>query len=260
MQIHEITQRKLNEAAPGSFVSQAGVFGSALGKAITQKIAPSMNYDDPATMSLDPQAQAKLIADPVVKDLAKKQAGLWNEIVIDLMKKNNVTDVKDIAPNLLKNALNQQVNTKLLSTISGNQITDFRDLTDKVNSTDAETKRAADELIKKINVSMDAILATEPIKQNTAKLVTAWNTLTAGIYSAANMVKFQSGAAAGIPASTGVRVPAGQRLKVTKDNADYYKTAQGVWTNVMGTKISNPTQVNFLEKLASAGSATLERA
>lgn len=258
MQIHEITYRQINEAAPGSFGGQAGVYGAALGQALAQKVMPGINLKSQQPMATDPQAVAKLMSDPVVKELANKQAALWHTIVLDLMKKNNVVDVKDLQPNVLKNALNQQVNTKLLTTISGNQITDFRDLTDKVNATDPETKRAADNLIRATSVAMDSILATEPIKQNTAKLVTAWNSLVANIYTAANMVKFQSGS--GAPAPAGAKVPAGQRLKVTVNNTDYYKNAQGTWTNVMGQAIPNQSQIDFLEKQAATGKATLERA
>ena len=259
MQIHEITQRRLDEATPGSFGAQAGVFGSAVGKALMQKIAPSMNLDTKQTIALDPQAQAKLLADPVIKELANKQAALWRSIITDMLQKNNVVDVKDLPPNVLKSALVQQVNSKLLASISGNQINDYHDLTDKVKAGDTATKQAADNLIKTINVAVDSILATEPTKQNTAKLVTAWNSLVASIYTAANMVKFQTAEPGTAPAKTGTQVPVGQRLKVTKDNADYYKSAQGVWTNMVGDKVTNQSAISFLEKLANSGGATLER-
>lgn len=259
MQIHEITQR-LNEAAPGSLAGQASVFGSALNKALLQKINPNMNLNAPAgDIAVDPQAQAKLMSQPIIQDLAKKQAGLWNQITTDLLSKNNVVDVNDIPPAVRKDALLQQVNSKMLATMSGNQITDYQDLTDKLRSADSTTKQAADNLIKNINASVDVILATEPIKQNTTKMVSAWNNLVANVYSAANMVKFQGAEPGTAPAKTGTQVPVGQRLKVTKDNAEYYKSAQGVWTNMMGTKISNPSTVSFLEKLANSGGATLER-
>lgn len=260
MQIHEITQR-LNEAAPGSLAGQASVFGSALNKALLQKINPNMNLNAPAGgVAIDPQAQAKLMSQPIIQDLAKKQAGLWNQITTDLLSKNNVVDVNDIPPAVRKDALLQQVNSKMLATMSGNQITDYQDLTDKLRSADSSTKQAADNLIKNINTSVDVILATEPIKQNTAKMVAAWNNLVANVYSAANMVKFQGAEpGTGAPAATGVKVPVGQRLKVTKDNADYYKTSQGIWTNAIGYKISSASTVSFLEKLANSSGATLER-
>lgn len=260
MQIHEITQKNLNEAAPGSFAAKAGVFGSALGKSLLQKINPSMNLSAPGgTVAVDPQAQAKLMAQPVIQDLAKKQAGLWNQITTDLLSKNNVVDVNDIPPAVRKDALLQQVNSKMLATMSGNQITDYQDLTDKLRSADAATNKSANDLIRNINASIDVILATEPVKQNTAKMVAAWNNLVANVYTAANMVKFNSPVEPAVAAKTGVKVPTGQRLKVVSGNADYYKTPQGTWTNAMGTKISNPTQVSFLEKLAGQTAAKLER-
>jgi hypothetical protein len=265
MQIHEITYRKLDEAAMGSVGAQAKVFSSALGSALTQKIAPGLNPGSQSSMAFDPQAKAKLLTEPAVQALAKKQAILWNAIISDLMSKTKTStgaqavSVKDIPPAQIKNALLQQVNTKLLSTISGNQLTDYQDLTDKINSTDPAAKKAADDTIRAINVAVDSILATEPVEANKGKMAQAWLNLVANVYQAANMAKFQS-STPGAPTPSGAKVPAGQRLKVVLPNKSvYYKTYQGTWTNEVGKTIPNQASINDLEKAAATGAATLER-
>jgi hypothetical protein len=134
--------------------------------------------------------------------LATNQQKLWTVIVQDLMKKTRgangqpgVLSISEIPPQELKNALLQQVNTKILSTASGRALTDYTDLPGKVDPASFGGKAVplAKQFVSDIDASMDVILSTEPTKANAAKTQEAWNNLVGKVYQAANMAEFQGG-------------------------------------------------------------------
>jgi hypothetical protein len=207
MQIHEITyKRTVNEAA-GSLAGQASVAGSGFMGALTNKMLPGANTNNTGTTTAPTAAQGKAaeLSAPAVAALATNQQKLWTVIVQDLMKKTRgangqtgVLSISEIPPQELKNALLQQVNTKILSTASGRALTDYNELPGKVDpaSFGGKAVQLSKQFVNDINVSMDVILSTEPTKANAAKTQEAWNNLVGKIYQASNMVEFQGGGGA----------------------------------------------------------------
>lgn len=207
MQIHEITfKQPINEAA-GSLGGQASVAGAGFAGALASKMLPGANTNNTGTTTAPTAAQGKAaeLSAPAVAALATNQQKLWTVIVQDLMKKTRgangqagVLSISEIPPQELKNALLQQVNTKILSTASGRALTDYNDLPSKVDpaSFGGKAVQLAKQFVNDINVSMDVILSTEPTKANAAKTQEAWNNLVGKVYQAANMAEFQAGTGA----------------------------------------------------------------
>lgn len=204
MQIHEITSRQpVNEAA-GSLAGQASVAGAGFMGALQNKLLPGAKIGNAGTTTAPTDAQGKAaeLSAPAVAALATNQQKLWTVIVQDMMKKTRgangqtgVLSISEIPPQELKNALLQQVNTKILSTASGRALTDYNDLPGKVDPASFGGKAVplAKQFVSDIDASMDVILSTEPTKANAARTQEAWNNLVGKIYQGANMVEFQGG-------------------------------------------------------------------
>lgn len=239
MQIHEITYKKqLNEFTAGNMAT----FGKAMGNALMNKIAPGMN---PNNVGETPAVQAG----------AKEQEKLWNGVVANLMQQTKTAtgaqavSIKDIPPEKLKAALEQQVNTNFLGKLTKNQVTDYQTLASKVDPADPAAKKKANDIVKRIAVSMDLILATEPTDANKAKTASAWTNLASNVFSAATMVAPETAPAATTAAAK--PATATQRAEVDnaiKDLSDY--VAQGgtitpqqrgafvsLWKQIGGTEI-----------------------
>lgn len=207
MQIYEITYgKRLNEAA-GSLAGQASVAGSGFMGALANKMLPGANTNNPtdSTTAANAQSKAAELSAPAVQALAKNQQALWTKIVQDLMAKTTsasgtkgVLSITAIPPQELKQALMQQVNTKILSTASGRAITDYHDLPNRVDPATFGGKavQLAKQFVADIDASIDVILSTDPNKLNEPKLQQAWNNLVGKVYQATNMVEFQGGVGA----------------------------------------------------------------
>jgi Tfp pilus assembly protein PilX len=256
MRIFEVTQ--INEAAPGSVGAQAGSFLSGVGQALAQKMIPAGGNTAAALdKSVAPgQAQGKAaeISGPAVAALAKTLQTQWSNTLTSMMQqarnpqtgKPGVQSIADIEPVEMQKALISMVNGNL-QRMSGRQVSDYKDAPKLVDKTANQGKlpTMVTDMVASIDRAIDALLITDPKRENAAKLAGFWNTIAQNSYGIANEVEFNPVGATTTRASAN-----------TPDNQLAQQAAKaGLTTKQLGisTKIA-PTRDPALNKLlASVG-------
>jgi hypothetical protein len=176
MQIREIVL----EAAPGSVGAQAGVFGRALGSALTQKIAPGMNTGT-QTSAVAPgmRAQgAQQINQAAVATLADKGQKAWVQTLKNMIAQSDnpalspdaldINDTKESLDDMVKSMLgfDAEIMTRL-------------------------TTPEAKEAVEKLNNGTAAVLKASSTPQtNDVAMKAAWSMLALGIAEAQNAKTF----------------------------------------------------------------------
>jgi hypothetical protein len=162
--------------------------------------------------------------------------------------KPGVQSIADIEPVEMQKALISMVNGNL-QRMSGRQVSDYKDAPKMVDKTANQGKLPAmvTDMVASIDRAIDALLITEPKRENAAKLAGFWNTIAQNSYGIANEVNFNPG----FGQATATRAVAN-----TPDNQLAQQAAKaGLTTKQLGisTKIA-PTRDPALNKLlASVG-------
>jgi len=261
MRIFEVTQ--INEAAPGSVGAQAGSFLSGVGQAMAQKMIPTGGNTGPASDRPSgpvagpgqAQGQAAKMSAPVVAALAKTLQTQWSNTLTSMMQqarnpqtgKPGVQSIADIEPVEMQKALISMVNGTVENL--NRKISDYKDAPKMVDKTANQGKLPAmvTDMVASIDRAIDALLITEPKRENAAKLAGFWNTIAQNSYGIANEVNFNPG----FGQATATRAVAN-----TPDNQlAQQATKAGLTTKQLGisTKIA-PTRDPAMNKLlASVG-------
>jgi len=141
----------MREAVPGSFAAKAGVFGRALGGALTQKVFgvdPSQYQGlGKSVTPADRQMQAQQMSAPLVKQLAAQTQASFNQEMLALQAREPVPGTPGafgvLNANDLPSGKRQEVVTRmvdgLIKTLTNNRIQTLQqaeDLADRIGQTD----------------------------------------------------------------------------------------------------------------------------
>ena len=202
MQIHEITSRRTDEGILKG-VQQAGRVASGAGTYLVNRLSRAMGGgavgDTSATPAGTAQGKAAEISKPVIDSLAKNAAAGWQKSILALMDKTKMPDGSrpGSIQNLPERELEQTfdgVNSRLLTNLTGYQLSDISQLKDKIDPTASSyIVKQVDDMIAQAEALKKQILDAEPHTQTAANL---WKQYIEYLGNAANIARFQGGSGA----------------------------------------------------------------
>lgn len=212
MQIYEITQKtKVNEinygqttaarvpAAVSRGVAVGTGFAGALGNAITNAPLKALGARTGSTLTPDPDAgkeraaisdrmdQAVQAAMPAITQQADQQWRMWSASTADMVKKSGASNMSQVDPAQLKNALMTQITT--IGRAYG--IPDYKSLPSEVDPKEhgGTAQQEAMDTVADIDAAIAAIL--NPRQQAGTQARDNWVNLTKLLYSAGLQSKFR---------------------------------------------------------------------
>jgi hypothetical protein len=216
MQIHEITSRRTDEGilkgmktlAAGAANTVAGAVDKVgrVASGVTTYAANSLSRsmgggaigDTHETPAGTAQSTAAEISKPVIDKLAKQNSALWANSVAGLIDKTQMpggakaTSINNV-PEAELNATFDNMTGKLLTNLSGYQMSDISQLKDKIDpNASSYIVKQVNDMITRAEQLKTKILNTEPNKS-----AGLWNQYVTYLGNAANMARFQGGTGAG---------------------------------------------------------------
>lgn len=237
MQIHEIFNRKVNEASVGGAVRGAvqgaktagGVLGAVasgiagqLKSTASQKVLGTDVFDK-TDKALGPEAEqrARSMSKSMIATQAATNQKLWNQAVAEMMKTagaGSAAELDSAARQSLVINLTNQLNQNFLQ----GRIKDYKQLPAAVEVPKPPSQTPpATEVVPAIEAAMDQIASLRNINNPTASTAD-WQKLATAAYDAMALLQFhpKGGTAAALPSSTVSDPKTDAALKVTGMDAD----------------------------------------
>jgi len=189
MLIREITSvRLVNEAAPGSFGSQAAIFAQELGKQALQGLLPGAATGTSSDLSSD---QGQQLTSQVVTQLATQNMEVWKKSLYQLMQQSGTVSFDDLPMDKKQDILDAQV-ANLVSNMVGTKVSDIASIRTQLARQNSKLAGKIQPIISELESAVTAIAQTEPNKQNQSRVIAAWNQLVTSASTLAQAAKTTS--------------------------------------------------------------------